>query len=137
MFYFGYRLNLSDVLGLLAKKKGEKVIIKRGATFQTFAWPLKVGRKWNIVYTLEKPQEETSTNIDLQVVVTKLEEVTVPTGTFKAFKIEVRYSYTDDLMSEWWTSCAPTVVSPTDPNRQQPSVAKSVAGPTFKAQKPE
>ncbi len=93
-----------DVLGFLASKRKGRVITKRDAPDQPLAWPLKVGKQWNNVYTREKPQEESSSNFDLQVVVAKLEEVTVPAGMFKAFKIEVYYSHTGNLSSEWWYS---------------------------------
>jgi len=93
-----------DVLGFLARKRKGKVITKRDAPFQALAWPLKVGRQWNNVFTREKPQEESSSNADFRFVVTKLEEVTVPAGKFKAFKIESYSSHTGNLLSEWWYS---------------------------------
>lgn len=93
-----------DVLGYLGRKRKGKVITKNTAPFQAFAWPLKVGRQWNNVYTREKPQDESSSDRDVRVVVAKLEEVTVPAGKFKAFKTERYSSYTGELLSEWWYS---------------------------------
>ena len=93
-----------DVLGILARKRGGKIITKRDAPFQAFAWPLKVGRQWRNVYTVEKPQKESSSDRDNRVVVTRLEEVTVPAGKFKTFKIEIYSSYSGELLSERWYS---------------------------------
>ena len=93
-----------DVLGPVATKKKGNVIWKTNAPIQRVAWPLKVGRKWNAVFKYEKVQEESSTNYDFEVVVAKLEEVTVPAGKFKAFKTEVYFSYSGNLESEWWYS---------------------------------
>jgi len=75
-----------DVLGYLGRKRKGKVVTKYTAPFQPFAWPLKVGRQWNNVYTREKPQDETSSDGDVRVVVVTLEEVTVPAGKFKVQK---------------------------------------------------
>jgi len=93
-----------DVLGYLGSKRRGKLRRQRDAPFQPFAWPLKVGRQWNNVYTFERVDEETSFDVDLRVVVSKLEEVTVPAGKFKTFKIEVYRSYDSELVSEWWYS---------------------------------
>ena len=38
------------------------------------------------------------------MVVTQIEEVTVPAGTFEAFKIEVYTSHTGRLFAEYWYS---------------------------------
>ena len=93
-----------DVLGDLARKKGGKVLTKRDSPFQPFAWPLREGREWSNVYTREKPQEESSSNRDYRFEVVKLEEVTVPAGKFKAFKIEGYSSYSGNLIYEHWYS---------------------------------
>ena len=93
-----------DVLGLLTTRRRGKDVRKRSAPFQPLAWPLRVGRQWNNVYTREIPQEESSSNRDYRFVVTKLEEVTVPAGKFRAFKIEGYYSFTGDIAYEFWYS---------------------------------
>ena len=93
-----------DVLGFLGRKRKGKVIVKNSAPYQFFAWPLRVGRQWKNIFTREKPQEESSYDRDYRVVVSKLEEVTVPAGKFKAFKIEIYWSYSGALQSEWWYS---------------------------------
>lgn len=93
-----------NVLGYLASKRRGKVNTKRSAPRQRLAWPLRVGRQWNNVYKLERVQEESSFDIDFRVVVAKLEEITVPAGKFKAFKIEVYRSFDGRLESEHWYS---------------------------------
>ena len=93
-----------DVLGLLATKTRGKVTVKRDAPFQPLAWPLYVGRSWKNVFTMERPQDESSSNFDNEVVVAKFEEVVVPAGKFKAFKIDVYRSFDGELMSEYWYS---------------------------------
>ncbi len=57
-----------DVLGLLTTRRRGKDVRKRSAPFQPLAWPLKVGRQWNNVYTREIPQEESSSDRDYQFV---------------------------------------------------------------------
>ncbi len=93
-----------DVLGYLGNKRKGKVRIRRDAPLQPLAWPLKVGKKWNNVFTFERTQEGATWDIDTRVVVTGLEEVTVPAGKFKAFKIEIYNSYSGNLRFEFWYS---------------------------------
>jgi len=93
-----------DVLGYLASKRRGKIRTQRDAPFQPLAWPLKVGRQWNNVFLFERVNEGTSFDIDYRVVVSKIEEVTVPAGKFKAFKIEVYRTYDSELLYEWWYS---------------------------------
>jgi len=96
------RYYTKDVLGFLARKRGGEVVVKRSAPQQPYAWPLRVGKKWRNVFTLQRVQKGSSTDVDRQVVVSKLEEVTVPAGKFKTFRIEVYRSHDGRLVSEWW-----------------------------------
>ena len=93
-----------DVLGRLATKRKGKVTRKRDAPIQPLAWPLKVGRQWANVFTFERPQEGATWDIDTRVVVTGFEEVVVPAGMFKAFKIEIYNSRGGNLRHEYWYS---------------------------------
>lgn len=93
-----------DVLDYLASKRKGKIRTQKDALLQPLAWPLKVGRQWNNVYTTERVYEETSSDIDLRIVVSKLEEVTVPAGKFKTFKIEIYRTYDRELLYEYWYS---------------------------------
>ncbi len=62
-----------------------------------------MGRQWKIETTFERPPEGSTFDVDSKVVVAKLEEVVVPAGKFKAFKIEV-YSRSQNLQYEYWYS---------------------------------
>jgi len=93
-----------DVLGYLASKRRGRIRTQRDAPFQPLAWPLKVGRQWNNVFLFERVNEGTSFDIDYRIVLSKLEEVTVPAGKFKAFKIEVYRTYDRELLYEYWYS---------------------------------
>jgi len=59
--------------------------------FEIFKWPLRVGKKWNSAYTL-RDYSNHSHGVDPQsskiaVNIRTYEEVRVPAGTFKAFRI--------------------------------------------------
>ena len=76
-------------------------------------YPLFVGKTWNAPYTfiewthneLTGQWDQTSKiSVEIEAEVTALEEITVPAGTFTAYKIEVMY-YTFKMMrSEIWYS---------------------------------
>ncbi|MDH3603123.1 MAG: hypothetical protein OEU26_26210 [Candidatus Tectomicrobia bacterium] len=53
-----------------------------------FAFPLWVGKSWKIPYTFYSHNEETTSKHVWQGKVTAYEDVTVPAGTSKAFKVE-------------------------------------------------
>ncbi len=93
-----------DILGNIAKMSKGKLVYKRDAPRQNFAWPLEVGRQWKNSYNKEYITEERSQTHDYRMVVAKLEEVRVAAGTFKCFKTEVYISYTGDLFAEYWYS---------------------------------
>lgn len=93
-----------DVLGLLATMSGGKVTLKRNAPFQSLSWPLEVGKEWRNSFTLERLEEKSSQTFDNRMVVSKVEEIAVPAGTFEAFKIEWYGSYTGNLVGEYWYS---------------------------------
>ncbi|MFB3061174.1 MAG: hypothetical protein ACE10C_07365 [Candidatus Binatia bacterium] len=75
--------------------------VKRTPPRQLLFWPLEVGKEWGKPYLLERPTRETSNTVDKRLVVAKVEEVKVPAGTFKTFKIERYNSYSGDLTGEW------------------------------------
>jgi len=93
-----------DVLGLLATMSGGKVTLKRNAPFQSLSWPLEVGKEWRNSFTLERLEEKSSQTFDNRMVVSKVEEIAVPVGTFEAFKIEWYGFYTGNLVGEYWYS---------------------------------
>ena len=91
-------------LGLLATLSGGKPISKRSAPHDILSWPLESGKEWNTTYILERPEEKSSQKFDLRMMVTGVEEVKVPAGTFEAFKSEVYSNFNGKLLSEHWYS---------------------------------
>lgn len=89
-------------LGYIASMSSGRLRRKLTPPRQRLLWPLEVGKEWRNTYIQEKPLKKTSRRIDRRLVVAKLEEVKVPAGTFKAFRIE-RYNY-GTLIEEFWYS---------------------------------
>lgn len=93
-----------DVLGEIGRMPMGRLYRNRTPLRQLLSWPLEVGKKWENPYLLERPTRETSNTVDKRLVVSKVEEVKVPAGTFKAFKIERYDSYSGELTGEFWYS---------------------------------
>jgi hypothetical protein len=86
-------------------KSGELVT----STFKPFwphlQFPLEVGRKWDIPFEVEVMARPANRNAKWQLKshVVAAEAVTVPAGTFQAFKIEYDGSFTTRQGSKSWT----------------------------------
>lgn len=93
--------------------------INRPANKPWRVWPLEVGRKWKYDGDWIKTSTGTLSNTKQDVEVVSFEEVTVPAGTFMAFKIEHKggsdrpstsrpgqYVYTPQIDTYWY---APSV----------------------------
>jgi len=93
-----------DTLGDIARIREGELHSKRTPPFQTFSWPLKVGKEWRNAYLRERPQEDSSRSFDHRLVVATIEEVKVPAGTFEAFKIQRYTRYSGNLLAEYWYS---------------------------------
>jgi len=93
-----------DVLGMFARMSGGKLVFKRNNPRQNFLWPLEVGKEWRNAYLRENIQEKSSETFDYRMVVAQIEEVTVPAGTFEAFKVEVYIHRSGNLFAEYWYS---------------------------------
>ena len=93
-----------DVLGEIGRMSRGRVDTKRTPPRQLLSWPLEVGKEWENPYLLERPRGEWSNTVDKRLVVSKVEEVKVPAGTFNAFKIERYDSYSGELTAEYWYS---------------------------------
>lgn len=91
-----------DILGLLGTMAGGRVTVRRTAPFQALSWPMEVGKEWSNAYLVQRPEEKSPESQENRVVVTKLEPVTVPAGTFDAFKIEIYNARTGALLNEYW-----------------------------------
>ena len=96
-----------DVLGHIARKTAGQLVFKRSSPRINYLWPLEVGKEWPISYLRENIQEKSSETFNYRMVVAKMENVTVPAGTFETFKVEVYIPYTGKLFAEYWYS--PTV----------------------------
>jgi hypothetical protein len=91
-----------EALGLLATMSGGKLVLKREPPDARFSWPLVVGKEWRSSYLLENIAERSTEKFDYRMVVSGVEVVKVPAGTFAAFKIELYYG--SDLLFEYWYS---------------------------------
>jgi hypothetical protein len=65
-----------------------------------FEWPLEVGKTWTKNYRMTNHATKQTTSFDSTWKVEAYEDVTVPAGTFKAFKIS--YSSTLGEQNVWW-----------------------------------
>ena len=96
-------LSLSmETLGVVQTRKHGIVATRRDKPSQSLSWPLQQNKKWRNLYKLDDIETNKSYNIDRSMVVSGLEEVRVPAGTFKAFKIEAYDNQTGSLMAEYW-----------------------------------
>lgn len=93
-----------ETLGLIASMEDSKLILRRDKAAQIFSWPLAVGKEWRNAYTEENLKNKSKVMIDLSMVVSTIEEITVPGGTFEAARIEVYDPKTGRLVFERWYS---------------------------------
>lgn len=89
-----------DTLGLLATVSRGKPISTQRPPFQFFVWPLEVGREWRTAPEGDSLEDE----LVLLMRVADLEEVSVPAGTFEAFRVEMHEAYSGALVMEYWYS---------------------------------
>ncbi|HEY2989462.1 MAG TPA: hypothetical protein VGL11_17150 [Candidatus Binatia bacterium] len=89
-------------LGVLATLSGGKTVIKNDPPSLPLTWPLEAGKQWRNSYAVESPEQKRVQNIDTEVVVAAVEEITVPAGKFAAFRIETYAAQTGELISEQW-----------------------------------
>jgi len=93
-----------DMLSSLAIMSRGRLVSKNSPPYQVYSWPLEVGKEWRNTYTRENVEEKSSQNLDFRMVVTGVEQVTVPAGSFEAFKIEVYLISGGNLLMEYWYS---------------------------------
>jgi len=99
-----------DTLGNFARKSAGKVVFKRSEPRQDFLWPLEMRKEWTNSYLRENVQNKTSETFNYKMIVASRENVTVPAGTFEAFKVQVFIPRTGKLFAEYWYS--PVVKAP-------------------------
>lgn len=88
----GIRLADADKGDWLAMVKGDTTLMTWEPSLG-YDWPLEVGKSFNRNYRFVNHVTKQSTEIRSTMTVQALEDVTVPAGTFKAFKV----LYTDSL----------------------------------------
>lgn len=93
-----------QTLERLAAIKEGKVSIKRYNPSHDFYWPLTPGKQWKNVYAWEDLLTNDKHNTNFSMVVSEIERVTVPAGTFLAARIDSYDSQTGHLMWESWYS---------------------------------
>jgi len=85
-------------------KNGEAVTFSAKPSFQLLQFPIEVGRKWDVRWEQVTPRQ--FTKWQGQAVVKGVESVSVPAGTFNAFRIEFEASYNGEARgggSSRWT----------------------------------
>jgi hypothetical protein len=94
----------SEKLELLETRVGGVVRTRRYRSNELFAWPLRVKKEWRNTFKLENLELKQTFMVDRVMIVSGIEDVKVPAGTFKAIKIDA-YDYTSGrLVSEYWFS---------------------------------
>ena len=100
-----------DILSELATMSSGRLASKYSPPYQVFSWPLEVGKEWRNTYTIENVEKKSSQNFDFRMVVSGVEQITVPAGSFEALKIEVyRVSGGNLLLERWYSSKAKWMV---------------------------
>jgi hypothetical protein len=93
-----------ETLGLIATMEEGKLTLRRDQSAQIFSWPLVVGKEWRNTYVEENLKNKSKNTIDLSMVVSTIEETTVPAGTFQAARIETYDPKSGRLLFERWYS---------------------------------
>jgi len=93
-----------DTLGLLATVSKGKPVSTQRPPFQFFVWPLEVGRQWTTAPEGDSLEDESSSELMIVMRVAEFEEVSVPAGTFEAFRVEMHEAYSGALVMEYWYS---------------------------------
>jgi hypothetical protein len=93
-----------DSLGVLATFKGDKLVSRRNRPNQIFSWPLEAGKEWRNVYKVENLEEHMVGEIDRVMVISGLEKIVVPAGSFDSVKIDAYDYQTGRLEAEYWYS---------------------------------
>ena len=67
-----------------------------------YVWPLEVGKRWDVAYTLDRPLDRTTATRQRECEVLTRETVSVPAGTFATVKIGCRDKRSGAAMYEAW-----------------------------------
>ncbi len=91
-----------ETLGVVQTRKNGRVATHRDKPSQILSWPLQPAKEWRNNYNVEDIETKKSYTIDRSMVVSGVEEVRVPAGTFKAIKIEAFDNQMGSLIAEYW-----------------------------------
>ena len=91
-----------ETLALIATMEEGKLTLRRDQSAQIFSWPLVVGKEWRNTYAEENLKNKSKDAIDLSMLVSTIEETTVPAGTFQAARIETYDPKSGRLLFERW-----------------------------------
>jgi hypothetical protein len=67
-----------------------------------YVWPLEVGKRWDVTYTLNRPLDRTTAKRQRECAVLAREAVSVPAGTFETVKIGCRDKRSGAATYEAW-----------------------------------
>jgi hypothetical protein len=109
----GYEIEAGDAhywyttqLGYLARTKGGKTV-RLASPPEDWQWPLQVGKQWSATVTWTDNGEQEKTYVLTGVwMVEAYEEVKVPAGTFKAFKVSRREIESGASQDFWYSPVA-------------------------------
>jgi hypothetical protein len=91
-----------DILSLLPKTNDDKVIYRADPPIQILRWPLEPGKEWINFYTVTYRQFEGTSKGEINMVVSRREQIKVAAGTFETALIEVYDA--GSLRAEYWYS---------------------------------
>lgn len=83
----------------VAQLKGDKLITSFDPPLG-YLYPVEVGKTWTTTHRVTNHVTQQTTDLEATFTVESYEEVTVPAGTFKVFKI--RYATKDFAGWQWW-----------------------------------
>ena len=106
----GYEIEAGDAhywytkqLGYLARTQGGKTV-RLAAPPEDWQWPLQIGKQWSATVTWTDTGEQERTYVLTGVwMVEAYEEVKVPAGTFKAFKVSRREIESGASQDFWYS----------------------------------
>ncbi len=92
---------VSDLAGTMERVDGVVVLRETPARLM-YAWPLAVGKSWELSHRQERPVDRQTTDRSSQWTVDAEEDVTVVAGTFRTLKITWRSKNTGAMVTEMW-----------------------------------
>ena len=91
----------SDLAAVQEKDRGA-LAWRNVPPLQWLVWPLQLRREWELLFVQERPQDRTTNNLLRAWRVATKERVTVPAGTFEAYKILERDKWSGNPVAERW-----------------------------------